>query len=111
MNELATLADLEACLEESGGPVVIFKHSTQCPTSADALDEFEAFVNDHPESARYFYLDLIAHRDVSNAIAQLLDVRHESPQLILLEEGAVKTVLSHGDIDRAKLEELLIQPI
>ena len=107
MNELETLADLEACLEEPGGPLVLFKHSTRCPTSAEALDEFEAFVKDHPEAARYFYLDLIAHRNVSNAIAQLLEVRHESPQLILLEEGAVKEVLSHGAICRAKLEELL----
>ena len=107
VKELTTLDDLETCLAEQGGSLALFKHSTQCPISAEALDEFQEFVKAHPESARFVYLDLIAHRDVSNAIAERLNVEHQSPQFILLEDGKVKTVLSHGAIDRAKLEELL----
>ena len=34
-----------------------------------------------------FYLDLIAHRDVSNAIAADSGIEHQSPQLIVLKNG------------------------
>ncbi|MEK9713598.1 MAG: alpha/beta fold hydrolase [Thalassolituus sp.] len=46
----------------------------------------------------WHYLDLIAHRDYSNLIAQELGINHESPQLIILHLGEVIWHDSHQGI-------------
>lgn len=94
MRALTTLAELDALLKEPG-PTLLFKHSTRCPISAGALEEMEAF------GGEFVYLDLIAHRDVSNEIARRLGVQHESPQLILVKGGRAAAVLNHDEIQRS----------
>jgi bacillithiol system protein YtxJ len=105
---MTTLADLEKALRERKKPVVLFKHSTRCPVSAAADAEYRSFVKAHPDAALFTHLDLIAHRDVSNAIAKRLAVTHESPQAIVLKDGKVASVLNHGDITAEALESHLI---
>ena len=100
MRPLASLADLDVLLAEKGS-VLLLKHSTRCPISAAALEEVEAWGGD------FVYLDLLAHRDVSNAIAARLNVPHESPQAIVLRDGRATAVLNHDEIDRAALRRLL----
>lgn len=100
MKRLESLADLEALLKEPG-PVLLLKHSTQCPISARALEEVEAFGDD------FVCLDLLAHREVSNAVAERLGVKHESPQLLILQSGRAEVVLNHDEIDRELLSRLL----
>lgn len=94
------MADLDALLQEAG-PVLLLKHSTTCPISAAALEEVEAWGGD------FVYLDLLAHRDVSNAIAARLNVRHESPQALLVKGGRAAGVLNHDDITRDALSRLV----
>ena len=102
-NELSTLKDLESALQRSHEqPVMLFKHSTRCPVSSMAKRLTEQRW-DHPGIAPYF-LDLIAFRDVSQAIAQQLGVDHESPQLLLVKNGAATQVMSHHDIDPVALD-------
>ena len=100
VKRLESLAELERVLKEPG-PVLLLKHSTQCSISARALEEVEAFSDD------FVYLDLLEHRDVSDAIAARLKVRHESPQLLILQAGKVEVVLNHDEIDREVLSRLL----
>jgi len=107
MIELKSLADLERALRETKRPVVLFKHSTQCPVSAAADEEYRAFAGAHPDSALFTHLDLLAHRDVSNAIAKRLGVRHESPQAIVVRGGRAFGVLNHHEISAEELERLL----
>jgi bacillithiol system protein YtxJ len=45
-----------------------------------------------------YFLDLIQHRDISNQIAQLFQIHHESPQLLLIKDGECVLDLSHGEI-------------
>ena len=45
-----------------------------------------------------YYLDLIKYREVSNYIADTLKVYHQSPQLILIENGTVVYNCSHSAI-------------
>ena len=91
---ITSVAQLEAIEQESHAtPVIIFKHSTSCPISAMAKNNFEANNNNGKEI--YYYLDLLRFRDVSNAIAEKFDVRHESPQVILLKNGEVAHHDSH----------------
>jgi bacillithiol system protein YtxJ len=47
----------------------------------------------------YYFLDLIAHRDISNEIESRFDVTHQSPQLIALENGKAFYNASHQSID------------
>lgn len=108
MIELKSMSDLDAALREKRRPVVLFKHSTQCPISAAADGEYRAFAGSHPDSAVFTHLDLLAHRNVSNAIAERLGVRHESPQAIIVSDGRVSRVLNHGDITAAALEAILV---
>ena len=96
MRRLTSLAGLDALLKEPG-PVLLLKHSTTCPISAEALEEVEAWGGD------FVYLDLLAHREVSNAIAARLNVRHESPQAIVLKAGRAVAVLNHDEITRDAL--------
>jgi bacillithiol system protein YtxJ len=43
-------------------------------------------------------LDLLEHRNISNAIAQDTGVEHESPQAILIENGKVLKSATHLSI-------------
>lgn len=84
--------------------VAIFKHSTRCGISRMALKQFESEF-EASDNLRLYYLDLLNHRDISNAIAQDLDVWHESPQLILIHKKIPIMYRSHGDISAIELLE------
>jgi bacillithiol system protein YtxJ len=98
MKDLASLEELDAALVPAPGPVVIYKHSTQCGICDTAIEEVRSFEEKHRASATVFYLDLLAHRDVSHAVAQKLGIRHESPQAIVLKDGKPVAVLNHRAI-------------
>jgi bacillithiol system protein YtxJ len=106
MMELSSLADLDSALAGKKGTIVLYKHSTQCGMCDGAIAEIEASMTAHPATT-FYYLDLLEHRDVSNAIAQRLGVKHESPQAIVLKDGKVSAVLNHRAISAASLKKLL----
>jgi bacillithiol system protein YtxJ len=66
-------------------PQVIFKHSTRCSISAVALQRLQKA--EQPTDIDFYFLDLIAHRDISNKVAQVFGVNHESPQVLLIKDG------------------------
>lgn len=74
-------------------PQVIFKHSTRCSISAVALQRLQKAK--HPEGVDFYYLDLLAHRSLSHKIAEILKVHHESPQVLLIRDGACAFHESH----------------
>ena len=47
----------------------------------------------------FYYLDLLNHRDISNEIAQKFSVVHQSPQIVVIENGQVIHHASHDNID------------
>ncbi|RBN50621.1 bacillithiol system redox-active protein YtxJ [Flavobacterium psychrolimnae] len=102
-NELTDLGQLNEIIAASNEkPVAIFKHSTRCSVSRMALKQFENEFNSSDKVTPYF-LDLIAHRDISNEIATRFGVFHQSPQLILIKEGKAIYNVSHSDIDAEEL--------
>jgi bacillithiol system protein YtxJ len=102
-NELTDLEQLNEIIAMSNEkPVAIFKHSTRCSVSRMALKQFENEFNSSDKVTPYF-LDLIAHRDISNEIANRFGVTHQSPQLILIKEGKAVYNVSHSDIDAEEL--------
>lgn len=103
-NPITSLEQWEQCLTASHTqPVVIFKHSTRCSISRMALKQFEQQFNQQSAIKPYF-LDLLAHREVSNAIAHHTQVQHQSPQVILLQHGKAIYNASHESIDATVLE-------
>jgi bacillithiol system protein YtxJ len=101
-----TLHDLErfrAALERRP-KLLLFKHSPICPVSADALGEWQAFRDAHPDAPTLF-VDVIADRSVARGIAQACGVPHQSPQAILFRDGAAVWDASHGAITAAGLAE------
>ncbi|MDI6033663.1 bacillithiol system redox-active protein YtxJ [Flavobacterium sp. LB2P84] len=104
-NELTDLGQLNEIIAISNEkPVAIFKHSTRCSVSRMALKQFENEFNSLDKVTPYF-LDLIAYRAISNAIADQFGITHQSPQLILIKEGKAIYNVSHSDIDAEELSK------
>jgi bacillithiol system protein YtxJ len=104
LTDVAQLMEIVAISNEK--PVIIFKHSTRCSISRMALKQFEREF-DLNDTVDAYFLDLIAHRDISNEIASTFNVYHESPQLILIRNGKAIYDVSHSDIDAAALRAKL----
>lgn len=84
-------------------PVLIFKHSTRCGISRLALRSFEKGYDLPEGKMRMFYLDLLAHRDVSDEIAIRFQVIHQSPQIIIIRNGQTVHHASHYAIEASDL--------
>lgn len=85
---------------------LIFKHSTRCIISKMALKNFESdfLLNDVIDA---YYLDLITYRDISNKIAENFEIKHQSPQILLIKDGVVVYNESHEGIDANVLKEFV----
>ena len=91
--------DLNKAIEESSTKkIAIIKHSTRCHISKTVLKNFEKEVADSDKDVSYYFLDLLSHRNLSNKIANDLNVQHQSPQLIVVEQGRAVTDASHQGI-------------
>ena len=103
--ELRQDRDLEQLLEWSkANPVLIFKHSTQCPVSAHSYEEFMTFAEASDDLVCGVVL-VIENRGLSNTIEQSLNVRHESPQAIIVIGGRATWHASHSSITADSLSE------
>ncbi len=85
---------------------IIFKHSTRCSVSSMALRNFQSEWNVNFENADLYFLDLLAHRDVSNEIEAITGVVHQSPQVIVLKNQKVKYQESHSHINAVEIQKL-----
>src|SRR5215216_7468973 len=88
LTRIEEVTDLDRLLAESETrPLLLFKHSHTCGISAEALDELLLHLNEHQANARYAMVTVQTNRQLSNAIAAKLGVRHETPQAILVRAG------------------------
>lgn len=99
----------EAVICSADRPVFIYKHSSICPVSSRAADNFNVFVKaDRSVPTPLFtQVMVIENRDISNEIESRLEVRHESPQLLLLRHGQVVWHASHSAITEEKIKSAL----
>ena len=58
-----------------------------------------------PDGIEFNYLDLIAHRNVSAKIAEVFDVEHASPQVLIIKDGACIYDESHNAINMDEIVE------
>jgi len=102
--QLTSAQQLEEIKEKSNTkPQVIFKHSTRCSVSSMAKNRLErkAF----PEQADFYYLDLIANRQVSSQIERDFSVYHESPQILVIKNGKCVYDESHSGISMEEIKD------
>lgn len=52
-----------------------------------------------PKDFKFFYLDLLSYREVSNFIADTYNVEHQSPQVLIIKEGKCIYNESHLSIN------------
>lgn len=76
---------------------VIFKHSNRCSISSVALQRLQKA--SQPGEIDFYFLDLIRYRGLSNKIAEVFKVRHESPQVLVIKNGRCVFNESHLGID------------
>ena len=111
LRPLRHLDDLHRLLAESESrPVLLFKHSYTCGVSMEALEELVAHPNDRVAKSflpHYAMVTVQTHRAVSNAIAQQLGVRHETPQALLVKNGRVVWSASHFRVTAAAVDDAI----
>ncbi|WP_166241783.1 bacillithiol system redox-active protein YtxJ [Paenibacillus turpanensis] len=89
-------------------PVVLFKHSTACPVSAAALEEFDDYLGGQPrEDVEYVLVKVIESRPVSNQIAEDLSLKHASPQIMRIEKKEQTWNSSHWSITKKHMTAVL----
>ena|SRR5690606_24919808 len=83
---------------------LILKHSSRCAISAIAKNRLERKADPR---ISYFLIDVIHHRQISNALAEASGVQHESPQAFLYNGTTVVDVKSHMGISAGELSKRL----
>jgi bacillithiol system protein YtxJ len=62
-----------------------------------------------PIGLPFYYLDLVRYREISNQIADILQVAHESPQVLLVHRAACVYDESHSGIDMQEIHTQFLQ--
>ncbi|NND07724.1 MAG: bacillithiol system redox-active protein YtxJ [Saprospiraceae bacterium] len=103
-NSLSRSPDLDSFIKASyQKQILIFKHSTRCSISSMVRSRVEA---QWPSNTFWtpILVDVIANRQISNVIADIFGVQHESPQLLMIENGQCSHHASHFDIDLTRIQ-------
>ncbi|OYX28571.1 MAG: cytosolic protein [Flavobacteriales bacterium 32-35-8] len=106
--DLNTINQIQAIIDTSATkPQVIFKHSTRCGISRMVIKQFAEDFKFSDHQLDLYYLDVIAYREVSNAVAHTFNVVHESPQLLVIKNSNVIMHDSHGGINDLDLNRFI----
>ena len=107
--EIDTLEEWqEAWGSSADKPVVILKHSTTCPVSANALKEYDEYLNGKPNAnADYLLVKVIESRPVSNQIAADTGITHQSPQIICIKNKQSYWNASHWSVTTEHIAAVL----
>lgn len=106
LNTLSSLTQLDELLASAGTrPFYLFKHSETCGMSLQAYEEVRDAADDPEFETPLYLVSVQASRPVSQAIAARLRVVHQSPQVLLVQDGAVRWHTSHMAITAAALRD------
>ena len=88
-------------------PLLLFKHSTRCGISSMVLNSFENDWSTGDELCDLYFIDLLSHRDVSNEVAVLTGIIHQSPQAIVIKGKQIIYDATHSSIDARAIQSTL----
>lgn len=104
METLTTNEELQAWLERSNTEtVLLYKHSATCPFSARAQGVVSELKHDLPIAT----IVVQYAREVSQQAAALLEVQHETPQVIVVRNGKASSELAHARITKEAILEAM----
>ena len=99
---MTTSADLDDALRASQDqPIVVFKHSNSCPFSARA----QVQISNAKHDLEIYGIVIQYAKDLSNEIAERLDVEHKSPQAIVVHKGKAVSDYWRSDIQEDSLKD------
>ena len=105
---LSAESQLEEIKQKSFDPsvvgVLLFKHSIRCSISSMSLNRLERNWHFSNKTFPAFHLDLLKYPSVSSKIAELFNVQHESPQVLIIKNGKCIYTASHSDINSNDIE-------
>lgn len=93
--------ETSAALASAPGRTVIYKHSPSCSLCFWSVTEVRSFAE--AEGVTVHLVDVLAQRALSQAIASQFGVRHESPQVLIIEDGRVTWHGSHRALSSERL--------
>lgn len=107
--EITTIEEWDEILEKSTEKdQVILKHSTTCPVSFNALDEYNDYLADEPrQDIDYTLVKVRESRPVSNKIEEDLKLKHESPQIICIKNKERYWSATHWAVTKAHMKAVL----
>lgn len=82
---------------------VIFKYCTNCGLSESILDRLKK--DCCPKHVDFHFLDLVANEEISNKISETFHIPHQSPQILLIKDGACIFHESHAGISLDEIME------
>lgn len=94
--------------ESSSKALLLLKHSTTCPISANAYREFEKYLEEASAKGELEQLNIglirvIEERPISLKLAENIGVTHQSPQLLLIQNGTCVYKESHWKITKSAI--------
>lgn len=106
LEKLMTWDDLKAVTKQKG-KFFVLKNSTTCPVSREAMDEVQQFAESFGGEPPVAYLNVQEARELSNQIEDAYGVKHQSPQLLLLDNQKVTWHASHWKITKKACQNAL----
>lgn len=104
VEEILTEERMRTLLEESKvRTVVLFKYSPTCGISHVAQEAWEAWVESASDTHLLARCDVIGARPAARGITGWLGILHQSPQVLVLRDGACTKHTSHYSITEAWL--------
>jgi bacillithiol system protein YtxJ len=88
-------------------PQIIFKDSVTCGISAYAKSRLIDGNHLMADKAEFHYLDLLKYRPISNHIAELFNVYHQSPQILVVKNKEVVYTSTHHSIHAQEIAKYL----
>lgn len=109
MQTLATIDELNSALAgTSQRPAVFFKHSPYCGTSAMAEEALAELPEVGPHlDADWYLVPVQASRAVSAELSKRFGIRHESPQVLVVDDNRVVWHGSHFRVTPAAIQSAL----
>lgn len=102
--EIIDIESLDRFLAQpDGAPAIVFKHSNSCGISARAYTQMAGL-------SRPLGIVIVQNaRAVSNELEKRTGIAHETPQLMIFNQGKVVWSASHGQIKAAAVEAALAE--
>lgn len=94
---------------ENNELVILYKHSYRCSVCNFSKSRVEANIEEQSQKARFVFIDVIKNRSVSDRIAELSGISHQSPQLLIVQNGRVIQHASHGEISSDMIAETVAE--